>query len=126
MRSTALEVTISDCMSVTLAVSGAVHAQLYLDGYRDIPRVGTAFLWQASASVSVAVLIALGGPRWLVWLGSLLSIGSLVAFAASRTVGMFGFIESSLQPAPQTLITVVVELLAVVLGALMILAETSV
>ena len=48
-----------------LAVSGVIHAYLYIHGYRDIPTVGPAFLVQASVFCALAVLILAGGPGWL-------------------------------------------------------------
>jgi hypothetical protein len=39
-------------IAATLAVSGVIHAYLYVDGgYRHIPTVGTGFLMQASVFV---------------------------------------------------------------------------
>ncbi len=37
------------------------------------------------------------------------ALGALVGFAASRTTGVFGFIEHGLQPAPQALLSIVTE-----------------
>jgi hypothetical protein len=34
-------------ISASLAVSGVIHAFLYVNGYRDIPTIGPAFLEQA-------------------------------------------------------------------------------
>ena len=56
-------------LSASLAVSGVVHGYLYIDGYRDIPTVGPAFLLQGSAFCALAVLILAGGPAWL-WLAA--------------------------------------------------------
>lgn len=104
-------------ISVTLAVSGLIHASLYVHGYRYVPTIGPAFLVQASAFVALAILILLGGPRWLQWAAGLGALGSLVAFALSRTVGIFGFVEHGWQPAPQALVSVLAEVLTVVLCA---------
>ena len=48
-----------------LLVSAASHGYLYLHGYRFIPAVGPSFLALTSVSVALAILIALGGPGWL-------------------------------------------------------------
>jgi hypothetical protein len=104
-------------ISLTLAISGLIHADLYIHGYRYVATVGPAFLLQASVFVALAVLIAVGGPRWLFWAGGLGALGSLVAFALSRTVGMFGFVERGWAPAPQAAVSVLVEVLTVVLCA---------
>jgi hypothetical protein len=67
-------------IAAALAVSGVIHAYLYIHGYRHIPNIGTAFLFQASVSAAVAVLLALGGPGWLRWAAAALAGGSLVGF----------------------------------------------
>ena len=48
--------------AATLAVSGYIHAQLYVTGYRFLHVVGVLFLLQASASFALAALLTLGGP----------------------------------------------------------------
>jgi hypothetical protein len=108
-----------------LAVSGVIHAQLYLHGYRTIPGVGPAFLLQASGAFAVALLLlptAAVVPR-LTAAG--LALGALGGFAASRTIGIFGFIEYGLQPAPQALISVLVETATLGLLAIPLLHHTS-
>ena len=104
-------------IAAALAVSGISHAYLYIHGYRHIPNIGTAFLFQASVSVAVAVLLVLGGPGWLRWAAAALAGGSLVAFALSRTVGVLGFTERGWQPSPHAAISAVAEVLTVVLWA---------
>jgi hypothetical protein len=104
-------------IAVTLAVSGISHAYLYIHGYRHIPMIGTSFIVQASVSFSLAVLVLLGGPAWLRWAAAMLAGGSLVAFALSRTVGLFGFSEQGWQPSPHAVVSVVAEALTVGLWA---------
>jgi hypothetical protein len=113
-------------LSVALAVSGVIHAYLYVHGYRHIPTVGPAFLWQASVFCALAVLIVVGGPSWLRWAGAAGAIGSLVAFALSRTDNLFGFTEHGWQPSPYAVISVLAEALTVVLvGATALPRRTS-
>ena len=102
-------------IGISMAVSGVVHAYLYVHGYRDIPTVGPAFLVQASVFCAVAVLILVGGPSWLRLVAVLGAGGSLIAFALSRTVGLFGFSETGWEPSPYALISVVTEALTIVL-----------
>jgi hypothetical protein len=102
-------------IAASLAVSGVVHAYLWATGYSGIPTVGPAFLIQASVFCALAVLILVGGPAWLQVLGALGAAGSLVAFALSRTVGLFGFIETGWEPSPYTWISVATELATIVL-----------
>ncbi|HWF70874.1 MAG TPA: hypothetical protein VG187_15180 [Mycobacterium sp.] len=104
-------------IAAAVAVSGISHAFLYIHGYRHIPMIGTAFVVQASVSFAVAALILLGGPAWLRWAAAMLAGGALVAFALSRTVGLFGFFERGWEPSPHAAISVVAELLTVVLWA---------
>ena len=115
MTTTALVTRIA--LSVSLAVSGVVHAYLYVDGYRDIPTVGPAFLLQGSAFCALAVLILAGGPGWLRLSAAIGAAGSLLAFGLSRTGGLFGFIETGWQPAPYAVLAVIAETLAVVVVA---------
>jgi hypothetical protein len=101
-------------LSASLAVSGVVHAYLYLHGYRDIPTVGPAFLVQGSAFCALAVLILAGGPAWLRLAAIIGAGGSLLAFTLSRTASLFGFSETGWQPAPYAVISVIAEVVAIV------------
>ena len=101
-----------------LAASGLIHAQLYLHGYRTIPGIGPAFLLQASGALAVAVLLLVAAAAVPRLAAAALAVGALGGFAASRTVGIFGFVEHGLQPAPQALVSVVTEVAALGLLAL--------
>jgi hypothetical protein len=103
--------------AASLLVSAFAHAYLYIHGYQHIPTIGTSFLIQASVSFAVAVLIAAGGPGWLRWAAAAIAGGALVAFAASRTVGIFGFLEKGWEPTPYAALSVGAELLTVLLWA---------
>jgi len=93
------------------AVTGYVHAELYIDGgYRVIPTVGPAFLLLASAAFAVAALLLVSGSPGLRLGAAGVACGALGGFVMSRTVGVFGFTERGLQPAPQALISLVAEL----------------
>jgi hypothetical protein len=104
-------------IAAALTVSGISHACLYIHGYQHIPTVGAAFVVQASISFAIAVLILVGGPLWLQWVAAVVAAGSLVAFALSRTVGLFGFSEHGWQPSPHAAVSVVAELLTAGLWA---------
>ena len=104
-------------LALCLAVSAASHAYLYIHGYQHIPTIGTSFLAQASVSFALALLIVVGGPAWLQWVAAAVAGGSLVAFALSRTVGLFGFSERGWDPSPHAAISVVAEVLTVLLWA---------
>ena len=102
-------------LSASLAVGAASHSFLYIHGYQHIPRIGTAFLIQASVSYALAVLILVGGPAWLRWAAAAVAGGSLAAFVLSRTVGLFGFTEVGWEPSPYAASSVVAEALTVLL-----------
>jgi hypothetical protein len=104
-------------MAASLAVSAASHSYLYVHGYQHIPKIGTAFLIQASMLFALAVLILAGGPGWLVWAAVAVAGGSLGAFVLSRTVGLFGFTELGWDPSPYAAGSVVAEVVAVLLWA---------
>jgi hypothetical protein len=70
-----------------------------------------------SVFVALAILIAVGGPAWLRAVALVAALGSIVAFALSRTVGLQGFLERGWQPVPHAVISVVAEGLTVVLCA---------
>ena len=123
MRSTAIDWALRVGIGVTVAISGVVHADLYIHGYRHIPTVGPAFLLQASVFCALAVIIVVGAPDWSSWLAALLSVGTLIAFALSRTIGLFGFTERGLQPSPDAAISLITEVLTVVLVAVFVLAR---
>jgi hypothetical protein len=101
-------------LAATLALSGVVHAYLYVHGYRHIPAIGSAFLVQASAFVALAILILAGGPGWLRVAAGVGSAGALVAFGMSRTTGLFGFTEVGWDPSPYAVLTVAAEVITVV------------
>lgn len=96
--------------ALCLAISGYLHAQLYLRGYRAIPGIGPAFLLQASGSFAVGILLLAAAPAILRLAAAGLAGGALVGFALSRTVGIFGFVEHGLNPAPQALLSILTEI----------------
>jgi hypothetical protein len=107
-------------VAASLVVGAASHAYLYVQGYRHIPTIGTAFLIQASVSLALALLIIVGGPAWLRWAGAAVAGGSLVAFVLSRTVGLFGFSERGWDPSPYAAVSVCAEVVTVLLWAVVL------
>jgi hypothetical protein len=98
------------------ALTGYVHADLYLNGgYRTIPTIGPAFLLLSSGAFAVAALLLIGISPVLRLGAAAVAVGALGGFVLSRTVGVFGFTERGLQPAPQALISLVSELSALAL-----------
>lgn len=107
-------------LTVSLAVSGYTHSRLYIVGYQYIPSIGLAFLVQAGAFFAMSVLIIVGAPNWMVTAAGLGSAGTLVAFALSRTIGLFGFSEHGWDPAPYAMLSVLTELAAVALASVLL------
>ncbi|MEU6346080.1 hypothetical protein ABZ883_34585 [Streptomyces sp. NPDC046977] len=96
--------------AATLAGGGYIHAQLYLAEYRFVHIVGPMFLLQAGASFALAALLLWGSPPLLLRAAAAgVALGALGGFAASRTVGVFGFTERGLQPAPQAVLSLLAE-----------------
>ncbi|HYS35992.1 MAG TPA: hypothetical protein VEO01_10205 [Pseudonocardiaceae bacterium] len=101
-----------------LAGAGYLHADLYVHGYQTIPVIGPAFLVQASGSFAVAVLLVVSESPVLRVLAAGLVAGALGGFVLSRTVGLYGFVEHGLQPAPQALLSLVFEIAVLLLLAM--------
>ncbi|MFC1411885.1 hypothetical protein ACEZCY_21760 [Streptacidiphilus sp. N1-12] len=108
-RRTPIDLALRAAVAATLAVSGYIHAQLYVTGYHFIHIVGVLFLLQAAASFALAALLLLGAPALMRFAAAGAAAGALAGFAASRTVGVFGFTERGLEPSPQSLISILAE-----------------
>lgn len=92
------------------AVMGLIHLRLWLDGYREIPVIGTLFMLNAIISgVLVAALLAV--PARLrsaaAITTALFTTGTLVGLILSLTIGLFGMHE--ILQAPLVVPTLVVE-----------------
>jgi hypothetical protein len=114
--------------ALLILAGGYVHFCLYRHGYRFIPKIGISFLLQFSSSALLGA--ALLAPERIVRAGHHLdavtkltrlsaiglSVGTLAALGIAHTPGgLFGFRETGLRPAPQTLIAIAVESLATIL-----------
>jgi hypothetical protein len=122
-----------------ILAGGYVHFCLYRRGYRFIPKIGVSFLLQSASSAILAGALLVRGGRIRLGRRSMalaqltrlsaigLSVGTLAALAVAHTPGgLFKFREIGLRPAPQTLIAIVVESLAVLLLAVaIVLARTT-
>jgi len=76
-----------------VVVGGVIHYDLWSGGYRGIPSIGPLFIVNVVASAVIAAALALTGRGPVLLAGLLLSVGSLAALLASRTVGLLGFVE---------------------------------
>lgn len=99
-------------------VSALAHLRLWLDGMRDIPVIGPAFLVNVVAGLAIAALLLLRRH----WLPALLVLGfgasTLGALVVSSTVGLFGHREP--WEGPYVWTTAVAEVVCVVAGALLL------
>jgi plastocyanin len=101
--------------ALALLIGGLVHLQLYFEGYRSIDKIGPSFLLNAIASgVVAAALVA--RSDWFVRLAGIgVALGTIGAFIISRQGdGLFDFREQGLNPSPQAIIALVVEIVAIV------------
>lgn len=108
-------------IAICLGVSGYIHAELYINGYKAIPVVGPSFLWLGAASMVVALLVAVGAPLGMQVIAGALAAGTFGGFVLSRTVGIFGFTERGFDPAPEALISVVTEVIVMILVAVIVI-----
>jgi hypothetical protein len=110
-----------------LAATGYLHADLYLHGYRTIASIGPSFLVFASLCLALAVLelvaVVVPEPLALRLAAGAVAAAALGGFVLSRTVGLFGFTERGLQPAPQALLSVLAELAVVLLVTITVRAD---
>lgn len=104
---------IARILAATLFLAGgAVHLDLWQAAYRVIPYIGPLFLVNATASLLVAAAILIRFNVAVLVAGVALAAGSLGALVLSRTIGVFGFMESGVSV--EALATIAAELGAVV------------
>jgi hypothetical protein len=81
--------------ALAVLVSAYVHLKLWFDGFRDLDKIGPAFMTNAIGGVVIAVLLVVWRRHWL---PPLLAVGfglsTLGAFIISATWGLFGLHES--------------------------------
>jgi predicted lipoprotein with Yx(FWY)xxD motif len=75
-----------------LVVTGAIHLDLYLTGYRTIPTIGVLFLLQVIAAFVLAVAVLLGS-RLGALAGALFALSTLGGYLLSIWFGLFNFRE---------------------------------
>lgn len=81
--------------AVLVLAGGAVHLDLWRNGYEGIPYIGPLFLANVVASGVVAVALLVRANRWTVVASVGLALFSLLALVLSRTTGLLGFMESA-------------------------------
>lgn len=79
--------------AVLLAVTAAIHLDLYLTGYNTIPTIRWLFLLQVIAAFVLAAAVAVTGSRLVAAAGAGFAIATLGGYLLSVWVGLFGFRE---------------------------------
>jgi predicted lipoprotein with Yx(FWY)xxD motif len=76
-----------------LAATGAIHLDLYLTGYKNIPTIGWLFLLQVIAAFGLALLVLVWRGRIAAALGAGFAVATLGGYLLSIWFGLFGFKE---------------------------------
>lgn len=76
-----------------LVVSGAIHLDLFLTGYRTIPTVGWLFLAQVVSAFALAAALLISGSPLVALGGAGLAAGTLGGYLLALWIGVFGFRE---------------------------------
>jgi predicted lipoprotein with Yx(FWY)xxD motif len=76
-----------------LAATGAIHLDLYLTGFKNIPTIGWLFLLQVIAAFGLAVLVLVPGGRLFAALGAGFAASTLGGYLLAIWFGLFGFRE---------------------------------
>jgi len=109
--------------ALLMLAGGAVHLKLQLDDYGPLD-IRRSFGLNAAVSAVVAAYLVLRDDVVGPLAGIAVSIGTLLAFGLSRAGdGILEFREVGLNPSPDALVTVVVEVAAVVVLAIVAAPE---
>ena len=76
-----------------LVATGAIHLDLYLTGYRNIPTIGWMFGLQVLGAFSLALAIACTRSWIVAAAGAAFALSTLAGYLLSVWVGLFGFKE---------------------------------
>ena len=76
-----------------LVVTGAIHLDLYLTGYRSLPTIGPLFLLQVISSFLIATAVAVFSLRLVAIAGAGFLLPTLIGYLVSLKYGLFGFRE---------------------------------
>src|SRR5215471_16964436 len=76
-----------------LAATAAIHLDLYLTGYKNIPTIGWLFLLQVIAAFALAALVLATGNQVVAALGAGFAVATLGGYLLSIWFGLFGFKE---------------------------------
>jgi predicted lipoprotein with Yx(FWY)xxD motif len=76
-----------------LAATAAIHLDLYLTGFRNIPTIGPLFLLQVIAGFVLAAAVLATGNPVVAALGAGFALATLAGYLLSVWVGLFGYTE---------------------------------
>jgi predicted lipoprotein with Yx(FWY)xxD motif len=76
-----------------LLAVGAIHLDLYLTGFRNIPTIGWLFLFQVIAAFALGLAVLVSGSRLAAAAGAGFALATLGGYLLSLWVGLFGFKE---------------------------------
>lgn len=76
-----------------LAATAAIHLDLYLTGFRNIPTIGPLFLLQVIAGFVLAAAVLATGNPVVAALGAGFAVATLAGYLLSVWVGLFGYTE---------------------------------
>lgn len=77
----------------TLVVTGAIHLDLYLTGYRTVPTIGALFLIQVISAFALALGAFASSHRLISVVGAGFLLSTLIGYLLSLRIGLFGFRE---------------------------------
>ncbi len=76
-----------------LIATAAIHLDLYLTGYRNIPTIGWLFLLQVVAAFALGALVLATRSRLVAALGAGFALSTLGGYLLTVQFGLFGFRE---------------------------------
>jgi predicted lipoprotein with Yx(FWY)xxD motif len=76
-----------------LLATGAIHLDLYLTGFRNIPTIGWLFLLQVIAAFALGLAVLVTGSRLAAAAGAGFALATLGGYLLSLWFGLFGFKE---------------------------------
>ena len=77
-----------------LIAAAAIHFDLYLTGFNNIPTIGWLFLFQVITGFVLGIAVLVYGSRLVAAAGALFALATLGGYLLSLWVGLFGFKET--------------------------------
>ncbi|MGH3548479.1 MAG: hypothetical protein ACRDQU_10295 [Pseudonocardiaceae bacterium] len=107
---------------------GLIHLRLWVDGYREVPVIGTLFLVNAICAVALAVVMLAVPARLLRVVAAITALFTVITLAGlilSLTFGLLGVHESLQTPLVPTTLAVESTGVLVLIGILAISPDTG-